>query len=123
MRGEELDRILSRETDIVPSSGFVSPVMNAVRSEALTPPPIPFPWKRALPGFAAWGLALVWVAIEGIRQSERGAAAPPILARLASGLAPVLETTAAVGAGWIILALLLSLAFISLSMRFTGRGA
>ena len=51
---DEFDRIMSEE-EILPSSGFAVSVMEAVRREAAAPPPIPFPWKRALPGalFAA----------------------------------------------------------------------
>lgn len=51
---DEFDRIMSQE-EILPSSGFAASVMEAVRREAAAPPPIPFPWKRALPGalFAA----------------------------------------------------------------------
>ena len=51
---DEFDRIMSEE-EILPSSGFAASVMEAVRREAAAPPPIPFPWKRALPGalFAA----------------------------------------------------------------------
>ena len=52
MRHDDLDHILSEGQDILPSSGFVGSVMDAVRYEAAAPPPIPFPWKRALPGFA-----------------------------------------------------------------------
>ena len=39
--------------------------MDAVRREAAAPPPIPFPWKRALPGLvvAGFALALVLVAV------------------------------------------------------------
>ena len=59
MSDAQIDRILSRE-EILPSSGFVSSVMDAVRREAAAPPPIPFPWKRALPfavlGAGAFGL-------------------------------------------------------------------
>lgn len=51
---DEFDRIMSEE-EILPSSGFAASVMEAVRREVAAPPPIPFPWKRALPGavFAA----------------------------------------------------------------------
>lgn len=51
---DEFDRIM-RQEEILPSSGFAASVMEAVRREAAAPPPIPFPWKRALPGvvFAA----------------------------------------------------------------------
>ena len=46
---ENLDRILSAEEELAPSSGFVSAVMERVREEAAAPAPIPFPWKR-VPG-------------------------------------------------------------------------
>jgi hypothetical protein len=56
---EEFDRMLSSEDEILPSSGFAVAVMDAVRREAAAPPPIPFPWKRALPGMIVAGLVLV----------------------------------------------------------------
>jgi hypothetical protein len=58
MEPDELKRIMSEE-EIVPSSGFVSSVMMAVRREAEEPQAIPFPWKRALPLFVAGGIALI----------------------------------------------------------------
>jgi hypothetical protein len=36
---DEIDRILSRQDEIVPSSGFAASVMEAVRREAAVPPP------------------------------------------------------------------------------------
>jgi hypothetical protein len=53
--------MLSHEAEIVPSSGFTASVMNAVRGQAQAPPPILFPWKRALPGMAAAVLSLAWI--------------------------------------------------------------
>ena len=52
MRDDDLDHILSSEADIVPSSGFAGSVMDAIQAQTSIPPPIPFPWKRAIPGFA-----------------------------------------------------------------------
>ena len=52
MKWEELDCALSTEEEIVPSAGFTDAVMEAVRREATTPPPISFPWKCVLPGLA-----------------------------------------------------------------------
>ena len=57
---DEMDRILSGEDEILPSSGFTVSVMDAVRREAAAPPPIPFPWKRALPGLVLGGLCWHW---------------------------------------------------------------
>ncbi len=48
----DLDRILT-EDGIVPSAGFTASVMEAVQRQATVPPPIPFPWRRALPGLVA----------------------------------------------------------------------
>jgi hypothetical protein len=56
LKDEEIDRILASEEDILPSSGFHASVMEAIHREASTPPPIPFPWRRAWPGFAAAAL-------------------------------------------------------------------
>jgi len=53
MRLDDLDRMLSNDEDIVPSSGFTSSVMDLVRREASVPPPIPFPWLRLVLGSLA----------------------------------------------------------------------
>ena len=50
---DELDRILSSEEPLVPSSGFAARVMEAVRDAATAPPPLPFPWGRFAIGVAA----------------------------------------------------------------------
>ena len=76
---DELDRMLSTRDEIVPSSGFVMSVMDAVRHEAAvsepTPlPPIAFPWLRALPIFAALAAVLVML-IGGIVAAVRTPAA------------------------------------------------
>jgi hypothetical protein len=49
---DELDRILASDEAIQPSSGFAREVMDAVRSEADEPPPLPFPWLRLAAGLA-----------------------------------------------------------------------
>ena len=48
-----IERILATEEELIPSSGFLASVMERVHEEARTPAPIPFPWKRAVPGIAA----------------------------------------------------------------------
>src|SRR5579862_8865788 len=48
---DPIDQILSTEEPILPSSGFLAAVMDRVEEEARVPAPIPFPWKRAIPGF------------------------------------------------------------------------
>jgi uncharacterized protein (DUF697 family) len=118
MNDQEFDRILSSEGDLVPSSGFVSTVMDAVRSEACAPPPIPFPWMRALPGIAAGVLALVYLLIGVFRQSGQDSSAPSIVGKLLSSLTPAFRAAQTVGAGWIVAALLLAYISIKLSMLF-----
>ena len=66
IENDEIDRALSREDDILPSSGFAASVMDAVRREVAAPPPIPFPWKRALPGLVVAGVVLAVVLLAGI---------------------------------------------------------
>jgi hypothetical protein len=59
MKRDEIDQILSQQEEILPSSGFSASVMDAIRQEAATPAPIPFPWSRALPGIVAVIICLV----------------------------------------------------------------
>ncbi len=55
----DIARALASDHDhILPSSGFSASVMAAIAHDAGAPAPIPFPWKRALPGIAAIGVAL-----------------------------------------------------------------
>lgn len=74
MTHDELDRILSHKDEITPSSGFVNSVMDAVRQDASTPAPIPFPWRRALPGMIAGviitGSAIAFMAIQLLRPDK-----------------------------------------------------
>jgi hypothetical protein len=114
----EFDKILSGEADLVPSSGFVSSVMDAVRMEASAPPPIPFPWKRALPGIAAWVLVLVYAIVGIIRQPSQTASAPSTATTMLAALAPAFRAAQTVGAGWIAAALLLSYISVKLSLLF-----
>ena len=55
MTPEELDRILSSDTTLEPSSGFARNVMASVRREAEEPAPLRFPWWRFAGGIAASG--------------------------------------------------------------------
>lgn len=116
MKDDDIDRILSREEDIVPSSGFAGSVMDAVRSQASTPPPIPFPWRRAIPGLGAWAVALGSLAVVVVR-FEPGSGASPDDAAV---LVKVVEAARTFGAGWIALALLTSFVSVMVSMRLTG---
>jgi hypothetical protein len=117
MRHDDLDRILSKEEEILPSSGFTASIMEAVRREAAAPPPIPFPWKPALPGLIVSGLALVWAIREGVVQVIRGSVAAPLPTSFWRTLTSITESGRTVAAGWIVLVLLLSFVSVKFSMR------
>jgi hypothetical protein len=130
MESDEIDRILSRKNDdeILPSSGFTVSVMDAVRREAAAPPPIPFPWKRALPGLVAGGFALVLVLMAGvvtILRIGRASTAPHLSLSLPSALTPILGLQRNLGsaAGWTLLALLVTFVSVKLSMRLASDGS
>jgi hypothetical protein len=122
IENDEIDRMLSREDDILPSSGFAASVMDAVRREAAAPPPIPFPWKRALPGLVVAGVVLAVILIAGVvvlaesgRATTRhfSTAVPSIMPPLFNG---GIESASA----WTVLALLLAFVSVKLSMRLTS---
>jgi hypothetical protein len=121
MKDQEFDRILSSEAELVPSSGFASAVMDAVRQEASAPPPIPFPWKRALPGIAAFVIAVVYLFIGAFRESAPPDAAPSAVIHPFSWLAPTFRAAQMAGAGWILAALLLAWLCVKLSLLFAQR--
>jgi len=126
----EINRILSREDEILPSSGFAVSVMDAVRREAAAPPPIPFPWKRALPGLLVGGLVLALVfatVVAATVQLIRSATSEHFSISLPRMLTPVLglglQKNLAIAASWTVLALLMTFVSVKLSMRLASRGA
>jgi hypothetical protein len=71
---DPLDAVLLAEFNsteqLRPSSGFAVSVMDAIHEEATVPPPIPFPWKRFLPGAIAVLCAFVALVIWAARHSS-----------------------------------------------------
>lgn len=120
MRDPDLDRILSKEEEILPSSGFAASVMEAVQREAAAPPPIPFPWKRALPGLCAVALAILSLVAGIILLFIHGATAQLIPREWLVAFASVAAVSRNLGAAWILLALVLSFASVKLAMHFTS---
>ena len=120
MAGDELDRILAKEQEIVPSAGFVGSVMAAVEREAEAPPAIPFPWRRAVPGMAVGALALGWAVVVAAGHFARAAASPSGPAAMSPVIASLVESARMTGAGWLALALVLSLVSVKLSSRLTA---
>jgi hypothetical protein len=73
---DDIDRILAGDEDVLPSSGFEISVMEAVVKEATAPPPLEFPWLRALPGFIALLVVLavaIWIGIGTLNDPSAGA--------------------------------------------------
>ena len=60
------DALGSSEDEIRPSSGFAASVMEAIEAPAAIPPPIPFPWRRALPGAVILACAMAAFIVLGI---------------------------------------------------------
>ena len=112
-----IEEILASDEEIVPSSGFLGTVMERVHEEASAPPPIPFPWKRALPGLALVAGVFGWMGVElvraGIPAMKQGL---PATVQIPPGLVQPLEQ-----AGWVALALAVSLASWLLARRLAGR--
>ena len=124
MNDNDLDRVLRKREEIVPSSGFVASVMEAVQQEAAAPAPIPFPWKWALPGLivsVALALGLIgWWVYMGARvsYSVRSVAAAIPVERLSTLLPhPQIAASMMVALEWSVLALLVSFAAAWFSMR------
>ena len=123
---DEIDGALSREDGILPSSGFAASVMDGVRREAAAPPPIPFPWKRALPCMVVAGVMLVLVLVAGVVVlAESGRATTRQFSTAAPSLTPPIFTSMFNGGiesatAWTVLALLLAFVSVKLSMRFTS---
>jgi hypothetical protein len=116
MNDEMLDRMLASEEELIPSSGFAASVMERIREEAAASPPIPFPWKRAIPGIAL--TAVVFGG--GVVELSRGAIAaahdgPHLSVHLSLAVLAPFESI-----GWVGLALGLSLASWTASRWMTG---
>ena len=114
---EPIHRILASEKAILPSSGFLASVMERVQEESRVPAPIPFPWKRALPGFVLASGLFGWTAFEFIRDGI------PSLRNLvlAQSPLPASVTHPLEQAAWVALALAVSLVSWKLSRRLSGQ--
>ena len=120
MRDDDIDRILSLEQEIVPSAGFATAVMDAVRQEASMPPPIPFPWMRVWAGLVVGAVACVAGSILLLATMGRVSAPRPPLSIATVPADLLLRTAIDAGAHWLVLALVLTLASVVLSKRLSA---
>ena len=114
---DAIDHVLATEEELVPSSGFLASVMEKVQEQATMPAPLPFPWKRAIPGILLATGVFGWGAFELLRQ-----AIPAVqgLAFTQPHLSAAVER-ALQQAGWVALALASSLASWRLSRRLADQ--
>jgi len=119
---DEIDHLLSREEAILPSSGFATSVMDALRREAAAPPPIPFPWRRVLPGLVAGGFALALVLVEIVLVIAQAGktTAPQSSMSLPSLIPPLFHGGIESAALWTVLALLMAFVSVKLSMHLAS---
>lgn len=117
MKDEMIDRILASEETLLPSSGFTAAVMDRIREEAAAPQPIPFPWRRVMPGIVlgcgglGWGVVeLTRLAISAAHDTQQ----PITLPISASALQPFESL------GWAALALVVALATWFVSQHMSG---
>jgi len=123
MTRKKIEEILSSEEELMPSSGFLSAVMERVSEEAAAPPPIPFPWKRALPGMALIAGVFGWGAVELVRRATAagGAVLPHAGADTTIAFAAMLHLPFQ-GAGWVALSLAIAWLSWALARKMAERG-
>lgn len=115
---DELDHILSQGEEIIPSSGFLDTVMEAVREQADAPQPIPFPWKRAFPALALLAVSFLAVLTMFLVLYARAGNAPLIPAFLPGMLRPLLNDATHFDMVLSGVALFLTFASARISVRF-----
>ena len=108
----KIDQILATEEELIPTSGFLASVMERVHDEAGMPAPLPFPWKRAIPGIV---LATGVFARQAI-QASRTINVTQL--QIPASVEQPLEQ-----AGWVALALAVSLVSWLLSRRIAGQSS
>ena len=113
----EIDRILATEEELIPSSGFLASVMERVEQESAVPPPIPFPWKRFVPGMLLTAGVFAWGGFEFVRLGLPALSSiTPTPPHLSAAYMHSVES-----AGWVAMALGASLVSWLLSRRLAGR--
>jgi hypothetical protein len=113
-----IDGILAAEDELIPSSGFLASVMERVQEEAAAPAPIPFPWKRTVPGLLAIAGLFGWGGYDLMRLSPPAwSSSIPLPVQLTA-----ISMASAEQAGWMALALGLTLLCWLLSRRLVRRG-
>jgi hypothetical protein len=112
-----IESILATEEELLPSSGFLSAVMERVHDEAYATAPIPFPWRRAVPGIVLTAGVFAWATYEFVRQGVAAAGSITFNSpQIPAAIERPLEQ-----AGWVAMALAVSLVSWLLSRRIAGQ--
>ncbi len=125
MSASPIDRILAGEEELIPSSGFLSSVMERVKEEARVPAPIAFPWRRAVPGMVLAAGVFGWGGYEMAGQARAAArdfvfTVPHLTTDWPANLTT--NFSGPIGAaGWVVIALGISLASWMVSRRIAGQ--
>jgi hypothetical protein len=115
----KIDQILVTEEELIPSSGFLASVMERVHDEARMPTPLPFPWKRAIPGIVLASGVFGWGAVEFARQAIQASRTTSLTQlQIPASVERPLEQ-----AGWVALALVISFASWVFSRRLAGQSS
>ena len=122
---DPIDRILTSEAPILPTSGFALSVMDSIRAEAAEPArkfssAIRFPWARVLPGAILALALLVWVLLRNVSAlfADLHTTSPQLAQPTNLPLTTPLTTI-----GWLFLALAASLLPLLLIRKMMGRSA
>jgi len=129
----EISHILATEEELLPTSGFVSAVMDRVRQEAALPEPIPFPWRWAIPLLLLASGGIAWSTVELVRFGVKGVSLSALgqseLYQLEQSWLTIqwpqlsaVQMQSMEQAGWVALALGSTLVSWLLSRRLAGRG-
>ena len=114
MRNNRIDRILGPEPPLTPSPGFAEAVMDAVRRERATPEPLPFPWRRVVPGLVVCLLAILTAAVATL-SGLGGAVTSP--GAVATGLQRLVSAQSTL---WLAGSLLASWMIVRVSLNYSG---
>jgi len=123
MTAQKIDRILAEEEELIPSSGFLSSVMDRIHEESAAPAPIPFPWKRAIPGMALAAGVLGWSGIAFVRHGAFSSSSGSLTTVLSSIHLAGPPSHSVQQAGWIALALGAALASWLVARAMAGRSS
>ena len=126
---DEIDQMLAAhfasDQELAPSSGFALSVMESLHAEADAPPPIPFPWRRAIPGLIAGLCCVIGFGIFVLRTLHTFAFDAGASSKLSATLqasSPIHLTTLEQGLCWIAMATCLSIGAAVACIRFTSSG-